>query len=70
MTAPKNAPPATAATTRTSSDQECDQCGWPYGPELHRVNVAGLSLVSRCRSPLACIARQDTLAERRERGLF
>lgn len=56
--APTSVPMQSATTTSTTSarDQECRECGWPFGPDLTRVWVLG-RLTTICRNPWACYGR-------------
>lgn len=43
--------------------QECDLCGWPFGPALVQVEVMN-RVRSVCEDPWACWQRQETMLER------
>lgn len=46
-----------ATTTSSRGDQECCECGWPFGPDLERIWHLG-RWVTACENPWACYGRR------------
>ena len=46
-----------ATTTSNRGDQECRECGWPFGPDLDRIWLLGRR-VTICKNPWACYGRR------------
>lgn len=62
-------PAATAATTSSQSPARgCEDCGWPFGPDLCLTWVLGRQRVL-CKNPWKCRSNQADEAEYLERIL-